>query len=197
MSTLTISHSLHQFGAKSPLETSDLLGISVNKLSSIPCEVIESLQVFIQALIPLGQLHELCMLDCHETKRNIISLESRLELIPSDLGISEHSGPMTTPPNTSWPMQLVRCILSLQHLSQAKQTKLLLESVQPLISLEGLFSLLEDRWFSVKEIFEVAILIWFWSLACTTTITICNHAESLRHSALSFHKNCHQFHWCG
>ena len=103
MSTLIISHSLHQFGAKSPLETSDLLGISVNKLSSIPCEVIESLQVFIQALIPLGQIHELRMLDCHETRRNIISPESRLELIPSDLGISRHSGPMMTPPMPAGP----------------------------------------------------------------------------------------------
>ena len=101
MSTLAISHGLHKFGAKSPLETCDLFGISVNKLSSIPCKVIESLQVFIQALVPLGQLHELCMLDCHETRRNVISPESRLELIPSDLGISGHSGPMMTPPNTS------------------------------------------------------------------------------------------------
>ena len=135
MSSLAISHGLHKFGAKSPLETCDLFGISVNKLSSIPCKVIESLQVFIQALVPLSQLHELCMLDRHETRRNIISSESRLELIPSDLGISGHSGPMMTPPNASWPMQLVRCVLRLQHLSQADQTKLLLESIQPLISL--------------------------------------------------------------
>ena len=79
--------------------------------------------------------YKLHMFDCPETRRNIISSESRLELIPSDLGINGHSGPMMTPPNTSWPMQLVRCILSLQHLSQAKQMELLLESVQPLISL--------------------------------------------------------------
>ena len=64
-------------------------------------------------------------------------------------------------------MQLVRCILSLLHVSQAKQMEFLLESVQPLISLEGLFSLLEDRWFSVKEIFEVVKLIWF--CRCFTT----------------------------
>ena len=77
MSTFAISHGLHQLGAKSPLETSNLLGIGVNKLSSIPRKVIESLQVFIQALVPLGQLHELCMLDCHETRRNIISPKSK------------------------------------------------------------------------------------------------------------------------
>jgi hypothetical protein len=104
MSTLVISHGLHQFGAKSPLETSNLFGIGVHKLGSIPCKVVESLQVFIQALVPLGQLHELYMLDCHETRRNVISPESRLELIPRDLGISKYSGLIMTPPNTSQPM---------------------------------------------------------------------------------------------
>ena len=64
-------------------------------------------------------------------------------------------------------MQLVRSIFSLQHFYQAKQMEFLLKSVQPLISLEGLFSLLEDRWFSVKEIFEVVKLIWF--CRCFTT----------------------------
>ena len=113
MSTLAISHGLHQFGAKSPFEASNLLGIGIHKLGSIPCKVVESLQVFIQALVPLGQLHELCMFDRHETRRKVISLESRLELIPSDLSISVHSGPMMTPPNASLPMQLVRCVLSL------------------------------------------------------------------------------------
>ena len=54
MSTLAISHGLHQFGAKSPLEACNLLGIGVHKLDSIPCKVVESLQVFIQALVPLG-----------------------------------------------------------------------------------------------------------------------------------------------
>ena len=68
MSTLAISHGLHKFGAKFPLEASNLLGIGVHKLGRIPCKVVESLQVFIQALVPLSQLHELCMLDRHETR---------------------------------------------------------------------------------------------------------------------------------
>jgi hypothetical protein len=56
-------------------------------------------------------------------------------------------------------MQLVRCILSLQLLSQTKQTELLLNGIQPLISLQRFLRLLKEWGFGVKKILEITILI--------------------------------------
>ena len=49
--------------------------------------MIECMKVFSECLGALHQLHELIMLYGHQTGRNIMTLESLLELIPGDLGI--------------------------------------------------------------------------------------------------------------
>jgi hypothetical protein len=100
--TLASAHVLHQLETKVTLETSDLLSISINKLSCIPCKVIEVLQIFSQTLIALSQLHKLSVLHRHQTRRNIISSESHLELVPRDLGIRGQRRAVMASPNTSW-----------------------------------------------------------------------------------------------
>jgi hypothetical protein len=69
-------------------------------------------------------------------------------------------------------MQLVGSILSLQLLSQTKQTELLLNGIQPLISLQRFLRLLKERGLGVKKILEVTMLIWFRSLTIVPSIPV-------------------------
>jgi hypothetical protein len=69
-------------------------------------------------------------------------------------------------------MQLMGSILSLQLLSQTKQTELLLNGIQPLVSLQRFLRLLKERGLSVKKILEVTMLIWFRVLTTMTSIPV-------------------------
>jgi hypothetical protein len=69
-------------------------------------------------------------------------------------------------------MQLVRSILSLQLLSQTKQTELLLNGIQPLISLQRFLRLLKEWGLGVKKILEITILIGFRSLTTMASIPV-------------------------
>ena len=51
-------------------------------------------------------------------------------------------------------------ILSLLVLDDPQQTKLLLNSVEPLVRLERFLCLLENRRLGIQKILEGAILIW-------------------------------------
>ena len=80
-------HGLHQFGTKPSFEASDSLCFRINKFWGIPCQMIECMQRFSKTLGALYQLHEFSVFHGHQARRNIMPLESLLELIPSDLGI--------------------------------------------------------------------------------------------------------------
>jgi hypothetical protein len=69
-------------------------------------------------------------------------------------------------------MQLVGSILGLQLLYQTKQPELLLNGIQPLISLQRFLRLLKERGFGVEEILEVTMLIWFRSLTIVPSIPV-------------------------
>jgi hypothetical protein len=69
-------------------------------------------------------------------------------------------------------MQLMGSILGLQLLSQTKQMELLLNGIQPLISLQRFLRLLKERGLGVKKILEVTMLIWFWSLTTMPSIPV-------------------------
>jgi hypothetical protein len=69
-------------------------------------------------------------------------------------------------------MQLVGSILSLQLLSQMKQTELLLNGIQPPISLQRFLHLLKERGLGVKKILEVTMLIWFRTLTTMASIPV-------------------------
>jgi hypothetical protein len=43
------------------------------------------MQIFSYTFVTLSELHELGVLDSHETRRNVMSSESFLELIPNNL----------------------------------------------------------------------------------------------------------------
>ena len=49
--------------------------------------MIECMKIFSKILGALYQLHELSVLHGHQARRNIMPLESILELVPSDLSI--------------------------------------------------------------------------------------------------------------
>jgi hypothetical protein len=76
-------------------------------------------------------------------------------------------------------MQLVGSILSLQLLSQTKQMELLLNGIQPLISLQRFLRLLKERGLGVKKILVVTMLIWFRSLTTMASIPIDQLAHSI------------------
>jgi hypothetical protein len=63
-------------------------------------------------------------------------------------------------------------ILGLQLLSQTKQMELLLNGIQPLISLQRFLRLLKERGLGVKKILKVTMLIWFWSLTTVLSILV-------------------------
>jgi hypothetical protein len=88
-------------------------------------------------------------------------MESHFKLVPSDQDIRRQRGAVVAPPNTSRAMQLVGSILGLQLLRQTKQMKLLLNCIQPLISLQRFLRLLKDWGLGVKKILKVTMLIWF------------------------------------
>jgi hypothetical protein len=56
--------------------------------------------------------------------------------------------------------------------------ELLIESVQPFLSLEWLLSFLEYWWLGVLEVFEINVLIWFWPLMLTTTMGLILHQSA-------------------
>jgi hypothetical protein len=60
----------------------------------------EIMPIFGYTFVTLSELHELGVLDNHETRRNIMSSESFLELIPNNLIILRQSTPIVIPPNT-------------------------------------------------------------------------------------------------
>jgi hypothetical protein len=66
----------------------------------------------------------------------------------------------------------VGSILGLQLLSQTKQMELLLNGIQPFISLQRFLHLLKERGLGVKKILEVTMLIWFRSLTTLMSIPI-------------------------
>jgi hypothetical protein len=41
------------------------------------------MQIFCYAFVSVGELHKLGVLDCHEARRNVMSLKCFLELIPN------------------------------------------------------------------------------------------------------------------
>jgi hypothetical protein len=69
-------------------------------------------------------------------------------------------------------MQLVGSILDLQLIGQTKQTKLLLNGIQPLISLQRFLCLLKERGLSVEKVLEITMLIWFQSLMTMPSIPV-------------------------
>jgi hypothetical protein len=69
-------------------------------------------------------------------------------------------------------MQLVGSILGLQLLSQTQQMELLLNGIQPFISLQRFLRLLKERGLGVKKILEVTMLIWFRSLTTMPSIPV-------------------------
>jgi hypothetical protein len=69
-------------------------------------------------------------------------------------------------------MQLVGSILGLQLISQTEQAELLLNGIQPLISLQRFLCLLEERGLGVKKILEITIIIWFRSLTTLPSIPV-------------------------
>jgi hypothetical protein len=76
-------------------------------------------------------------------------------------------------------MQLMRSILSLQLLSQAKQTELLLNGIQPLVSLQRFLRLLKERGLGVKKILKITISIWFRALTTMTSLLVGKLAHSI------------------
>ena len=77
-------------------------------------------------------------------------------------------------------------ILGLLMLRNPQQTELLLYRVNPLIRLEQLFSLFEDRRLGVLEIFERAILIWFRPLMLLMSVSgvLRNDVQCILHGSL-------------
>jgi hypothetical protein len=69
-------------------------------------------------------------------------------------------------------MQLVRSIFSLQLLSQTKQTELLLNGIQPLISLQRFLRLLKERGLGIQKLLEITMLVWCQSLMTLASILV-------------------------
>jgi len=92
---------------------------------------------------------------------------------------------MMGPPNPSRPLQLMCCILSLELFDHSKETKLLLQGVNPLICLERFQGLLKDRWFGIHEVLEKAVLIYFTAaLVVPTAGVVGDIAQGFFHVAL-------------
>jgi hypothetical protein len=89
-------------------------------------------------------------------------------------------------------MQLVRSIFSFQLISQAKQTKLLFNSVQPLIGLQWFLRLLKERGLSIKKVLEITILIGFGALAAMTSLPVGKLVHSICQHTLPFDHGLHQ-----
>jgi len=139
------THGLQHLWAEGSLETSNLLGLCVHKLGSIMSEIVKSVQILFHRLSPLRQPHELSNLHFHHTRRNIIPPKCGGEAVPGGRGPLWVGGAMMGPPYPSRPLQLMRCILSLELFGHSKETQLLLHGVNPLICLERFQGLLKDR----------------------------------------------------
>jgi hypothetical protein len=69
-------------------------------------------------------------------------------------------------------MQLVGSILDLQFIGQMKQTELLLNGIQPVISLQRFLRLLKERGLGIEKVLEITVLIWFRSLTTMPSIPV-------------------------
>jgi hypothetical protein len=71
--------------------------------------------------------------------------------------------------------------------------ELLLKCIQPFVSLEWLFSLLENRRFGVEEILEITILVRLCPLAPMSAMSgvMRNVTECFAHNTLAFHEHGH------
>ena len=75
------------------------------------------------------------MLNGHETRRDKVSPEGCLELVPDYLNVSREGGPVMGPPDAYRALELVSYIRSLHAFCQTEQSKPLLYRAQPFISL--------------------------------------------------------------
>jgi hypothetical protein len=77
--------------------------------------------------------------------------------------------------------------------------ELLLKCIQSFVSLEWLYNLLEDRWFGVQEILEIAILVMLRPLALMSAMSAVmrNVMQCFAHNMLAFHEHGHHLFWHG
>ena len=78
-------------------------------------------------------------------------------------------------------------ILCLLVLDDPQETKLLLNSVEPLIRLERFLYNLENRRFGIQKILEGAVLVWLRPLLLLagTSHVLRNEAQGFLHSSLT------------
>ena len=96
------------------------------------------------------------------------------------------------PPNPCRSLQLMGRILSLLVLGDPQQTKLLLNSVEPLICLERFLDHVEDRRLGIQKILEGAVLIWLRPLLLLEGMShvLHNEAQGFLHSSLTSQELC-------
>jgi hypothetical protein len=121
------------------------LVVRVHLLQRILCQMVELLGVVVHGPSSLLEIHEFLALLPHHAYGDVVGTESIAELSPRHLVIHGASGSVVRPPRASVAPQLLRGEEGLLHLGAAQEPKLGLHHPKPVVGLQRLSCLGEER----------------------------------------------------
>jgi hypothetical protein len=133
--------------------------------------MVELLGVVVHGPSSLLEIHELLVLLPHYPCGDVVGTESIVELSPRQLVICEASGSVVGPPHAGVTPQLLSGEEGLLYLSAAQEPKLGLHHPKPMVGLQRLSCLDEERRVRSREI-AVGGRSWSWSISCPIATTV-------------------------
>jgi hypothetical protein len=129
-----------------------LLIISVHLVWRILCQVVEQLGVVMHRPSTLLYIHEFLVFLSHHACWNVVGTKSDVELGPRHLVVCGASGGVVGPPRAGVATQLLCGEEGLLHLHAVQEPKLGLDHPEPVIDLERISCLSEERRVSGRKV---------------------------------------------
>jgi hypothetical protein len=129
-----------------------LLLIGVHLIQCILCQMVELLGVVVHGPSSLLEVHELLAFLSHHVCGDVVGTESIAELSPRHLVIRGVSGGVVGPPHASVTPQLLRGEEGLLHFGAAQEPELGLHHSKPVVGLQRLSCLGEERRMHSREV---------------------------------------------
>jgi hypothetical protein len=145
-------HALLYLGGEIDHEVVLLLLIGVHLIRRILCQMVELLGVVVHGPSSLLEVHELLVLLSHHACRDVVGVEGTAELSPWHLVIRRASGGVVGPQHAGVTPQLLCGEEGLLHLGAAQEPELGLHHPKPVVGLQRLSCLGEERRVHSREV---------------------------------------------
>jgi hypothetical protein len=158
-------HALLYLGGETDHKTVLFLLVGVHLIRRILCQMVELLGVVMHGPSSLLEVHELLTLLSHHACGDVVGAEGIAELCPRHLVIRGASGGVVGPPRAGVTPQLLRGEEGFLHFGAAQEPELGLHHPKPVVGLQKLYCLGEERWMRRHEV-AIGGRSWSWSIPC-------------------------------